>query len=121
MAKTTLKPWSEENFQVLLSHVLYVEVETTEVLTKEEEAAVSRGIRTAFSWCFKDEEWPSLGEIKNAIEKFNPTLAEKLISKKYCLIPRWILGITLKLYQSRRVHNKQPSANFKLYYYLLTL
>ena len=76
MAKTTLKPWLKENIRV--------EVETTEVLTKEEKEAVARGIREAFSWCLAGESWPSLGEIKQAIEEFNPALAKKLIGKKYC-------------------------------------
>ena len=76
MAKTTLKPWLKENIRV--------EVETTEVLTKEEEEAVAGGIRVAFSWCFAGEPWPSLGEIKQAIKKFNPALAKKIVGKKYC-------------------------------------
>ena len=75
MSKTTLKPWLKES--------ILVDIESTKPLTKEEEEEVSRGIRIAISWCFLGEPWPSLSEIKEAIEKFNPVLASKLICRNY--------------------------------------
>lgn len=76
MTKTTIKPWHNKS--------VLVEIESLEPLTEEEKLEVARGIRVAFSWCFLGEPWPSLGEIKEAIEPCNPELASKLISKKYC-------------------------------------
>lgn len=75
MAKTTLKPWSEES--------IWVEIESTEPLTEEEAEEVSSGIRKAFSWCFEGESWPVLFEIKQAIGESNPGLANKLTSRIY--------------------------------------
>ena len=74
MAKTTLKPWSEEN--------VLVEVETTEVLTEEEKETVKLVIRGVFLRRFEGELWPSHNEIKCSMK--NKKLAEKIISIKYC-------------------------------------
>lgn len=75
MAKTTLKPWRKEG--------ILVDIESAEPLTKEEEEEVSKGIRLAFSWVFPGEPWPCLSEIKQAVGKSNPALANKLTSKSY--------------------------------------
>ncbi len=76
MAKTTLKPYWKAN--------ILVEVETTEVLTEEEEKAVACGIRKAFTWCFPEEPPPSFEEIQQAVKNSDPALAKKLINTKYC-------------------------------------
>ncbi len=75
MAKTTLKPWQRES--------VLVDVESTEPLTKEEEEAVCKGIRTAFPWRFSGEMWPFLSEVKKAIRDSHPELVEKLLSIYY--------------------------------------
>lgn len=75
MAKTTLKPYLKED--------ILVDIESTEVLTPEEEEIVARGVRTAFCWCFEGEPPPCISEIKQAINKTNPTVSSKLISIGY--------------------------------------
>ncbi len=73
-AKTTVKPWRKES--------IFVEIESTEPLTRLEMEEVSGGIRGAFAWCFKDEPSPSLQEIKQAMN--NPALAKKITNIKFC-------------------------------------
>ena len=78
MAKTTLKPWPTEGF--------LLEVESTDVLSEKEKAAVSYAIQIAFSMYCKGNERPSIDAIKQAINDFNPNpeLVKNLISAKYC-------------------------------------
>ena len=68
MATTTLELF--RNFSV--------NVESTEVLTPEEEAIVTEGLQNSFCWIFLGQHLPDFFEIKGNIDRLSPNISQKL-------------------------------------------
>ena len=57
---------------------LMASVKTTSSLSEEEKGIVEQGIRIACTWCWEGEPLPDTKEVRDAIKKEHPEVAEKL-------------------------------------------